>query len=304
MHPVENRKRSNIVVADLGGTWLKLRAMRHGEVLAEEVIHPITKIRTASPTSSLSHLITGFAEECALKDYSLVITVPGFIDLDFDTILHSNNIPELRGIRLCTELQSFLGQQVIVERDAVLTLLGEYDRGVARGRDDVLGIFFGTGIGAAFVSAGKPFRGGGWALELGHIPYGGNTHTLEDFGSGRVLSALAERYNLEVGKIFNSTGNRADLAEALEEFISVQANAIAIAIALYAPKLLVLGGGVLEMDGYPRDALIRRMLNRVSPRYIRDPEIRWSSLGWRGALFGASYLLRQRSSSACEAEGC
>jgi len=293
MHAIENEGRYDIVIADIGGTWLKLRAMRNGVALDEEAVHPISKIKTTRPTASLSDLIADFAKTCSLRDYFLVTTVPGFIGLDFDEVLHSSNMPELRGIHLRTELQSLLGQPVIVERDAVLTLLGEYESGVARGQDDVLGIFFGTGIGAAFLSGGKPFRGGGWALEIGHTPCGGAGHILEDFGSGRALATLAKHRSVEVGGVFKSADTCPDLAAALDDFVSVQANAIATAVALYSPKLLVLGGGVLEMDGYPREELIRKLLSRVSPRNIRDPEIRWSSLGWRSALFGAAHLLGQ-----------
>lgn len=295
MHPAENRERCNIVIADLGGTWLKLRTMRGGVPLADEAIHPISKIKTTRPVASLSGLIEAFAEKCSLNDYCLVIAVPGFVDLDFDKVLHSNNIPELRGIHLQAELQSQLGQPVVIERDAVLTLLGEHDSGVARGKDDVLGIFFGTGIGAAFLSNGQPFRGGGWALEIGHMPYGG-THILEDYGSGRALATLAKHHSVAVGGIFKSAQNGQNLTDALQDFVSVQAYAIATAITLYSPKLLVLGGGVIEMDGYPREDLVDKLLNRVSPRNIRDPEIQWSSLGWRSALFGAANLLEKKQS--------
>lgn len=294
MHPVKNKEVSNIVIADLGGTWLKLRAMRDGAPLDDETIHPISIIKTIKPVASLSDLISEFAEKCLLNDYCLVITVPGFIDLDFDKVLYSNNIPELRGIYLRTELQSQLGRPVIVERDSVLTLLGECDSGVAHGQDDVLGIFFGTGIGAAFISEGRPFRGGGWALEIGHMPYGDN-HILEDYGSGRTLVTLAKHHSLAVGDIFKSAQNRPDLAEVLQRFVSVQAYAIATAIALYSPKILVIGGGVIEMDGYPRDELVKKVHELVSPRNIRDPEIQWSSLGWRSALFGAANLLEKKT---------
>lgn len=294
MQSVGHSDQSNIIVADLGGTWLKLRAMRDGEPLADEAIHPTAAIKTAQPIVALSAFIHAFANTLMLIDYRVVITVPGFVDLDFDKVVHSNNIPELEGVYLQTELQSRLGQPVVVERDTVLTLLGEYNSGVAQGKNDVLGIFFGTGIGAAYLRDGKPFRGGGWALEIGHMPYG-HDKTVEDYGSGRALVDLADLHRVAVSDVFRVADQHSELANALDDFVSVQAYAIATAITFCSPKLLVLGGGVLEMNEYPREKLTDKVFSRVSPKKIRDPEVRWSSLGWRSALFGATNLLRTNS---------
>ena len=97
-------------------------------------------------------------------------TVPGFIDRDFDTVLHTANIPELSGIRLASELALELGVPVRLERDVVLQLLGESIAGAVLHEREVLAVYIGTGVGAAYLGENGIFRGGGWALEIGHMP--------------------------------------------------------------------------------------------------------------------------------------
>jgi hypothetical protein len=49
------------------------------------------------------------------------------------------------------ELARETGIPVILERDAVLALMGEYAAGGCRGAKSVLGFFFGTGVGASYL---------------------------------------------------------------------------------------------------------------------------------------------------------
>ena len=115
-------------------------------------------------------MLVGAAAEAGLAPSTLVATVPGFVDRDFDTVLHAANVPELNGLQLASELRQALGLPVLLERDVVLQLLGESAAGAVRGRCEVLAIYIGTGIGAAYLGEQGIFRGGGWALEIGHIP--------------------------------------------------------------------------------------------------------------------------------------
>lgn len=54
--------------------------------------------------------------------------------------------------------------------DANVGLLGEWLAGAARGHDDVLGVWMGTGIGGGLVLGGRPYTGSlGAAGEIGHV---------------------------------------------------------------------------------------------------------------------------------------
>ncbi|WKL33090.1 ROK family protein [Sinorhizobium meliloti] len=67
-------------------------------------------------------------------------------------------------------MASTLSVPVQLERDVVLQLLGESASGAIANECEVLAVYFGTGIGAAYLGENGIFRGGGWALEIGHMP--------------------------------------------------------------------------------------------------------------------------------------
>ena len=66
-------------------------------------------------------------------------------------------------------LSDLLGLPVFVDNDVNIGLLGEATYGVAKGIDDVVGLFVGTGLGGALVLGGKLRRGFRWGSgEVGH----------------------------------------------------------------------------------------------------------------------------------------
>jgi hypothetical protein len=48
-----------------------------------------------------------------------------------------------------------------------------------------------------------------------------------------------------------------------------------------------LGGGVLDMPGYPREALIDQFARAPACRRSADLDIRFATLGWRAVLDAA-----------------
>ena len=185
----------------------------------------------------------------------------------------------------------------------VLLLSGETLAGAAQDREHVLGLFFGTGIGTAYLQNGTPFRGGGWALELGLMPFRGDgrilpgmrTDCLEAYCSGRVLHDIASRYGVEVASLFRTANSNPPLAEELATFVRYQAFAVGCAVAMVSPQAIVLGGGILDMDGYPKERL-SRLIEEHAPiaETGRSMDLRWAQLGWTSVLHGASLVVANR----------
>jgi allose kinase len=201
----------------------------------------------------------------------------------------------------------------------VLTLAGEIVAGVAHGASHVLGVFFGTGVGAAYLHDGRPFRGAGWALEIGSMPFRGDnrrvaglrTDCLEAYASGRALQEIANRHAVQISSLFEAGATHPALATELEEFVRYQAYAVAAATAMLSPQTIVLGGGVLDMLDYPKERLAE-LIECYAPiaETRRSMDLRWSELGWLSVLHGASAVVAQsrseaiaRTSDKCEADG-
>lgn len=284
-----------IIIAEIGGTSVKIGFAHQGQVNAYARTYPTSRLRTPSPVEQLVAILREACAEAQLEPDSLVATVPGFIGPDQDTILSTANIPEFEGLKLASTLSSQLGIPVRLERDSVLQLLGEHTAGVAQGENEVLAIYFGTGIGAAYLVDGKVFRGSGWALEIGHMPIyrpdiSPVPQSIEELASGKALSKLAERHKLGNDELFRDIERPETQAE-ISEFISNQAMAAACAITICSPRILILAGGVVELKHYPRSLLESRIRDCLpSIAGVFPPDIRWGELGWRAAIHGALAL--------------
>ena len=297
---------SSLLVSDIGGTNVKIGFVVDGVPQAYVRLFPAGNLRNLRPVASLAQMISIAIDEANLQPEIIVSTVPGFLDRSARSVLFAANIPELNGCALAEELTQATGLPVKLERDAVLALLGEYVAGGCEGAPSVLGIFFGTGVGAAYLQDGRPFRGSGWALEIGHMPYSGlrrwpgedrreRSDCLEAYVSGKVLERIAEAHGVAIADVFPAAKADAALAEDLADFIRNQANAVGSAIAILSPETILLGGGICDMPGFPREELVRAIEHSFPFAQIRQPlTVRWATLRWQSVLYGAP-LLTERS---------
>ncbi len=299
--------RSRILVIDLGGTHIKFGYVSGGEPQSFSHLVPTARLRNADPVSSLAHEAKDAIRMHGTMPDIVVCTVPGFLAKDGDQVLHLTNIPEMDGHRLKNELSALLGCPVVLERDSNLALLGESVAGVGGDDDPVLGLFFGTGIGASLIVDGKLFRGHGWALELGHAPFfceaaleaGAQHPSIEDYASGRALQAIAARHNVPIAEIFTAATHHPVLAAELDRFVRYQALAVNAAVVVLSPKVVVLGGGVLAAEGYPKHRLAELITTHSPLEKVGLPiELRWARLGWISTLHGAPRIVEEYDARA------
>lgn len=295
--------RKAILVIDIGGTGIKIGYAINGRPQPFRSVLPTQVLRDGDPVAALATMVEAAVAKAGIMPNVIVATVPGFIDTDQDHVLFAGNIPGLSGRALATELGRAIGCPVFLERDAILLLSGETLAGAAQDREHVLGLFFGTGIGTAYLQGGTPFRGGGWALELGLMPFRGDgrkllgmrTDCLEAYCSGRVLQDIASHHGVEVSGIFRAAESDPSLADELATFVRYQAFAVGCAVAMVSPEVIVLGGGILDMDGYPKDRL-SRLIEEHAPiaETGRSMDLRWTQLGWTSVLYGAPLVVAER----------
>jgi len=301
-----------ILVVDVGGTNVKF-GLAIDACPAEYVrLFPTDALRTEDPVGSLAAMVDAVIAETGIAPDLVVSTVPGFLDTDEDRVLFAGNVQELNGLRLATELGARVGIPVILERDSVLALVGETLAGVGRGVNSVLGLFFGTGVGAAFIEGGRPFRGAGWALEIGHMPFKGEgrrfegmrTDSLESYVSGRALQEIAGRHAVPIESVFVDAAGNAELGRETFAFLRDQAFAVGTAVALFSPEVIILGGGVCVMPAFPRDCLARLIeVNSPFAETGRPMDLRWAELGWKSVLHGAPHAATEHSRRQSEPLG-
>ena len=293
----------SVIVADIGGTKIALGHVTHGELAATLSSVSSDLLRVPDPVMALSELLQQYALEAQLTIGAVVLGVPVSLDRDLDTVLSSPNIPQLDGVRLGTGLHDQLEVPVFLERDINLLLLGEYRAGAAQRASSALGVFFGTGVGASFLMDGKPYRGHSVGLELGHIPVRlegricvcGNVDCLEAYACGHTLRELSAQFAVPVEELFTRASEQPDLEQAIADFVRDQARAVATAINLFDPEIVVIGGGVPQMQRFPQDRFLETVLRHLRRPYPRDSvTLRWAELGSGAMLHGALAVLEQR----------
>ena len=290
-----------ILVIDVGGTGVKFGYTIDGTPQSYSRRFSTDQLRNEDPIISLASMISAVTKESGLKPELIVSTVPGFLDTDEDRVLYAGNILTLNGRKLATELSELVNIPVILERDSVLALSGEAIAGCAQSCNRILGIFFGTGVGAAFIEDGKPFRGAGWALELGLMPFKGEGKTLEGmrtdvmeaYVSGRVLQEIASRHAVPIESVFSRVSSDPVLKVEIDDFVKNQAFAVGTAIALFSPEVIVVGGGLCAMESFPKERLVELIYQNAPIRETgRELDLRWASLGWQSSLYGAPNAAR------------
>ena len=212
---------------------------------------------------------------------------------------------EINNISLVDILTERTGLRVFMERDVNTALLYEIWKGHIDKRGIIIGIFIGTGLGNAMCIDGKVYIGNtGSACELGHIPVLGFADScgcgkkgcIELKASGRTLYLLAEeKYHCPVSEIFERHGGEKDV----KDVVHACAMAAATEITILDPNYVVLGGGVVDMKGFPMEYFeqtvkenLRIPYPRDSVRFIRalgDPEA-----GIVGAAINAAARMEQR----------
>ena len=159
----------------------------------------------------------------------------------------------------------------------------------------LIGVYFGTGIGNAIFWNGKPYAGrNGVAGELGHIPQMnnqrpcscGNTGCLEPFGGGKRLTELCQT---EFEDTPVKTVYRDHLfAKSIQQQIDAMAIAVATEVNILDPDCVVLGGGLLQMEGFPVEQLETRIRSYVRKPYPeRNLRLVYSKPNQENGIIGA-----------------
>jgi glucokinase len=236
------------------------------------------------------------------------------------TVLNAPNLG-WRDVPLGELLHAALGLEVRVVNDLSAAAWGELRFGAARGVEDAVLVFVGSGVGSGLILGARLHQGGrGVAGELGHVkvaPRGatprrcgcGEWGCLEAYCGGMNLAARL-REEVAEGKagavLAAAGGDPARLsASAVEaayvvgdpwarelwaEVGELLGTACANVVTLLNPLRLVLGGGVLLGCANLQRIVRAHVADRVLRAARRDFEVRSAELGDDAGVVGAALL--------------
>ena len=186
--------------------------------------------------------------------------------------------------------------------DANCFALAEASLGAARGRDVVVGLILGTGVGGGIVVGDRVLAGlHGIAGEWGHNPmrgedtpcYCGRRGCVETVISGPALERFYEsrtgRHRTLREITARADGGDADANATLGRLTAKFGEAIAAVINIVDPGAIVIGGGVGNIarlyDPETREAIRRHLFNPELRTELLKP-----TLGDSAGVFGAAML--------------
>jgi glucokinase len=308
----------NTIGVDLGGTWLRVaRVSPAGQVEAMERLPTDVAGGPAGVVAQIAAVCGRLSDESTRR---MGVGVPGSFDRESGTVLGIPALPGWVGFPLAVTLRDRTGLDCTLENDAKAAAIGEWDAGAAKGFRNFVYVTVSTGIGACAVVDGRLLRGaGGLAGEIGHTRV---AETSERCACGlygcwqalaagpalarraaaaaqaaplsvlAALAALGPLSGVEVGRAARA-GDAAALS-VVREHASLLGIGFTNLQHVYAPDLLVVGGGVSDLLDLMRPQLETVLRERLLPGF-RPAELRVAALGDAAGLVGAAAVARPRA---------
>lgn len=286
---------------DLGGTSLRAAWADAGGALD---VHELGREEAPRTVAGLGDRISARAREAAdaagAPIVAVAITVPGLVQ--GTTCRWVPNLPHLDGVDLA-EVLAPLAATVVVGHDAQIALLAERTLGACRDVRHALLVAVGTGIGSAVLAEGRIVRGTrggaaslGWATADLADPGHPRSGWLERHAAGPALDRLGAALDPPRDGAGLVAAGRAGDPRALASLREVAAPlgaAVAGAVALLDPEVVVFAGGVADAFDV-LGPLLREQLDLRLPPHLRGQQaLRAGAFGSRAGMVGALIAARK-----------
>ncbi|KAA0989036.1 ROK family protein [Dyadobacter aurulentus] len=298
----------NLWGIDLGGTKIEcavLDSKRNLEVVARMRLPTESAKGYDHILSQIKKLIDLVAEQVGERPTKIGFATPGVLEPD-SQLMKNSNTTCLNGMPLKADLQEILGVSCQLANDANCFALAEALMGAGKEyhtAEVVFGVIMGTGVGGGLVVNNKIISGhhgigGEWGHNIleenGEPCYCGKAGCVEQVISGPALERFYQRQSGEkttmkvILERYNE-GKDPHAAATIDRLLEFYGRAISTLINVIDPGLIVIGGGVGNVDllytaGYER---IRKYIfnNGVITTPIVKPK-----LGDSAGVFGAALL--------------
>lgn len=296
------RSSINIAVVKIGGEIIaadsiKLILPQTSDYLIEKIFEAIRNIRIKVAADGINPICIGIAAK-------------GFIDHKSGIVLGPDQgIKDWVNVHLAKIVNMETGLPVYLGNDANMMTIAEHRFGAARGFNDIVFVALRTGIGGGIIINGKLYRGvnnaGG---EVGQMIINfdnglsnlGIRGSYEHFASA---SAIVRRYKEE------SAGNSMNISASLscKEIFELSYNCDPVAlkvvkenafmvgvglanlISIFAPEIIVIGGGMSEANDEYLDLIKKSAFGNSLENCRANVKIERALLGSAASLLGSAY---------------
>ena len=284
---------------DLGGTKVEAIALdaHGGERLRRRVPTPANSV--AAIVDTIAGLVRDFEAELGVRA-TVGVGTPGAVS-PATGVLKNSNTTCLIGQPITRDLETLLGRAVAMQNDANCFAMAEALDGAGKGHDLVFGVIMGTGCGGGIVNKGEVINGlmsiGG---EWGHMSidpngplcYCGMRGCVETYISGgRAADRWADQHGAPkpLGEIVTDyRAGEPKAAAFMQEFFRNFGRALANLINILDPDIVVLGGGVANIDELYTEG-VKQVEHFVFSDGLETPIVR-HQLGDSAGVIGAALI--------------
>ena len=289
---------TTVGVVTLGGRVLqKKRVFTRLQPSADQAIEIAAQI--------IEEMRSGFSPDVMVAGVG--VAIPGQVRLADGVVRHA---PHLNWIEapFGAKLAQLTGLPVYLDNDASLGCMAEYNFGAARGFNDVVYVFAGSGgIGGGAIVNGRQLRGAaGYAGELGHVriadvkrnDYSGLSGTIESLVK---RDDLLEVFMLDIATddelaadIYNVKANPNNRTKQAAKLIEKQSEAMALGLAsfvnIFNPQVVVLAGFLASLFDYDKERVLKTVKEHALDAASESVIIRNGELGSDLLMIGAAEL--------------
>lgn len=298
----------NLWGIDLGGTKIECAVLD-----ANNHFNPIIRRRIATEAHKgyqhillqIKKLVDEVVDETSLQPTKIGFATPGALEPDTQLMKNCNTVC-MNGQPMKFDLENILQAEVKIANDANSFALAEALMGAGKNYPDaevVFGVIMGTGVGGGLVVHGKIINGrqslgGEWGHnildEYGYTCYCGKNGCVEQVISGTALEkyyATISQTNLKLKEIFarHKEGNDRYASATIERLLEYYGRAISTLINVVDPDLIVIGGGVGNIDLLYTEGYERIKKYVFNNGHLKTPVCR-PLLGDSAGVFGAALL--------------
>lgn len=291
---------------DIGGTGIKAALVgADGEVSHHRSVP--TPVRREGSQDAVVETVGALAREmgrdAGVEPQRAGVVLPGVVDDEQGIGVFSENL-YWHDVPFADRFTAELGVPTRVMHDVRAAGLAECTLGAGSRYRDVMVLTIGTGVAGAIFVDGRPYAGGGYAGEVGHVvvdPDGpecacGLRGCLEAIASA---GAFARRYAALTGHdvdgarevLERARGGDADAERVREEAIDALVVGLAQVSAILAPEAILFAGGLSEA-GEDLIGPIRERLD-AALTFHRRPVLAQAEIGAHAGLVGAALLTRR-----------
>ncbi len=303
------------LACDMGGTVIKVGVVDGGRLLARRSIQARSEEGLAARLPAIRDALERVAHDARVAPADccgVFLAMPGIIDVAAARVVSVHQkYTDAPRVDLRAWAADLWGLPLRVENDARAALIGEWQAGAGRGRDDLVLVTLGTGIGTAVLTGGRLLRGPhGTAGNLGgHLTVDvdgracscGGIGCAEAEASQSVLaelvaaqpgsgaSALAAADPLDYRAVFDLAPGDPTAAAIARRSLDVWAALAVDLVNAYDPDRLIVGGGVARAE--PVVPYVRRHVARHAWTPGRTVDVIPTRLGDDAALLAADWAL-------------